>query len=184
MVPYGGKGSREYVRRPPNKEYDPRCTRKTLKHGGSSIMVWACFSYHGVGPIRLIEKIMDQYLYVNILQTNMLSYAEDSMPLKWIMQQDNDPKHTSKVAKEWFRENRIEVMEWPAQSPDLNPIENLWTDLKKAVWDVKPTNNKDLWEVVQKAWYNIPLERCRRLVDSMKDRCVAVIKNNSNATKY
>uniref|UniRef100_A0A0K8UJC9 Transposable element Tc1 transposase n=1 Tax=Bactrocera latifrons TaxID=174628 RepID=A0A0K8UJC9_BACLA len=125
-------------------------------------MVWACFSYHGVGPIRLIEKIRDQYLYVNM----------------------NDPKHTSKVAKEWFRENRIEVMVWPAQSPDLNPIENLWTDLKKAVWDEKPTNNKDLWEVVQKAWYNIPLERCRRLVDSMKDRCVAVIKNNGNATKY
>lgn len=114
----------------------------------------------------------------------MLPFAEDDMPLKWIFQQDNDPKHTSKLAKEWFRDNGIEVMDWPAQSPDLNPIENLWADIKKAVWDAKPKNNNELWAVVHHAWQTIPLKRCQGLVDSMKRRCEADIKNHGHATKY
>ena len=98
--------------------------------------------------------------------------------------QDNDPKHTSRRVKSWFIENRVAVMDWPAQSPDLNPIENLWTDVKEAVYSQKPKNQQELWQVVWNARNNIPLERCQNLINSMPNRCKAVIKNRGHVIKY
>ena len=148
IVLFGSRGRRQFVR-PPNTEFKPQYTVKTVKHGGTSIMIWGCFSYYGVGPIYHISGIMDQFEYIRILKEVMLPYAEEEMPLKWVFQQDNDPKHTSKRAASWFQTNKIDVMEWPAQSPDPNPIENLWPDIKNAVSEAKPRNAEELWRVVQ-----------------------------------
>ena len=80
---------------------------------------------------------MDQHVYVDILQNVMLPYAEDEMPFIWVFQ-DNDSKQTSKKAKKWFADNINDIMEYP---PDLNLIENLWTDVNKAVHTCNPTSN-------------------------------------------
>uniref|UniRef100_A0A3Q2Q7R2 Uncharacterized protein n=1 Tax=Fundulus heteroclitus TaxID=8078 RepID=A0A3Q2Q7R2_FUNHE len=170
IVLFGSKGHRQYVRRPANTEFKPQYSLKTIKHGGASIMIWGCFSYYGVGPIHRIQGIIDQFQYIRILEEVMLPYAEEEMPLRWTFQQDNDPKHTSK--------------RWPAQSPDLNPIENLWADIKSAVHEAKPRNAEELWNTVQLSWAAIPVERCQKLVDSMHHRCEAVIRNRGFATKY
>jgi len=156
---FGGKGSRSYFRRPKNSEFMPQYTTRTIKHVGRSVIVWACFSYYGVGPIHWIKAIMDQRVYVDIMDTIMLPFAKYEMPLVWVFQQDNDPKHTSMKAKKRFGNNSVNVMEWPPKSPDLNPTENLWSDVKKAVAASKPTYIGSLWGVIKESWTQISIKR-------------------------
>src|SRR5882762_11828674 len=93
---------------------------------------------------------------------------------------------TPKKASKWFKDNSIDVMVWPAQSPDINPIEHLWVDLKKALNKYpNPANGvHELWERVVEEWNKIPPETCQNLIESMPRRIQAVIKAKGGHTKY
>lgn len=148
-------------------------------------MVWGCFSANGVGPLYKIEGIMDRFGYRNILDTVMLPFAEEEMPIQWCFQHDNDPKHSAKIVKEWFVDNRINVLKWPSNSPDLNPIENLWEILNRSIRGQKTYSNKEeLFNALLEAWNNIPPNIIEGLIASMPRRCAAVIKNSGYCTKY
>lgn len=172
------------VRRPKGHEFHVRFTKKTVKHGGGNIMVWGCFSWYGVGPIFRIYDTMTRFEYKAILEDIMLPYAEENMPLRWHFQQDNDPKHSSILVKSWLRDQNVSVMQWPSQSPDLNPIENLWDALKRKLAGQYFTNKDQLWEAVQKEWYSIPLATCQKLIESMPRRIDKVLQNNGGYSGY
>uniref|UniRef100_A0A8C4T630 Tc1-like transposase DDE domain-containing protein n=1 Tax=Erpetoichthys calabaricus TaxID=27687 RepID=A0A8C4T630_ERPCA len=129
-----GVNARRHVWRKPG-------TIPTVKHGGGSIMLWGCFSAAGTGRLVRIKGKMTAAMYRDILDENLLQSALDlRLGQRFIFQQDNDPKHTAKISKEWLQDNSVNVLEWPSQSPDLNPIEHLWRDLKMAVHRRFPSN--------------------------------------------
>lgn len=180
---FGTDGIR-YIRRPIGARYDPKYQLPTVKHGGGNVLVWGCFSRDGVGPLHRINGIMDQVMYKNICKNIMIPHAKDKMPRGWIYQQDNDPKHTAKSVQEFFKKNKIRVLKWPSQSPDLNPIEHLWEHVDRKMRGIKPTNHADLFDKIKEIWDSIPIDVCINLIDSMPRRCQAVLDNKGYPTKY
>jgi len=131
---------------------------------------------------------MDAALYVQIMKKELLDsikyYELDQEEV--IFQQDNDPKHTSKLAMDALEELNLNVLEWPSQSPDLNPIELYWghvaRELKRRTGLI--TNKDDLWEELQKILVEPNRDLCRKLIGTMPRRIIDVIKAKGGYTKW
>jgi transposase len=125
---------RKIVWRRPGERFKEDCLEKTVKHGGGKIQVWGCFSYYGSGPMYWVKDIMTGAKYREILKNHMVPYLKDVegklLGVKAVFQHDNDPKHRSKVVKNYLENKELEVLDWASQSPDINPIENAWRKVK------------------------------------------------------
>ncbi len=180
-----GLNSKRYVWRKPGTAHHLSNTVPTVNHGGGSIMLWGCFSAAGTGRLVAIEGKMNAAKYRDILDENLLQSAQDlRLGRRFTFQQDNDPKHTAKIMKEWLHNNSVTVLEWPSQSPDLNPIEHLWRDLKMAVRQRLPSNLTELERICKEEWQRIPKSRCEKLVASFPKRLMAVLNQKGASTKY
>ena len=103
---------------------------------------------------------------------------------KWVFQMDNDPKHTSKVLEKWRKDNKVKVLEWLSQNPDLNPIQILRVELKKRVRARRPTNLTQLYHLCQEEWAKIHPTYCGKLVEGYP-KCLTQVKQfKGNGTKY
>ncbi|KAK3571484.1 hypothetical protein QTP86_012631 [Hemibagrus guttatus] len=134
-----------YVWRKSNTAFQKKNIIPTVKYGGGSVMVWGCFAASGPGRLAVLNGTMNSAVYQKILKENVQpSVCDLKLKRTWVLQQDNDPKHTSKSTSEWLKKNKMKTLEWPSQSPDLNPTEMLWHDLKKVVHARKPSNVAEL----------------------------------------
>jgi len=131
---------------------------------------------------------MDADLYVRILQSELMDSIQyyDLDQDEVIFQQDNDPKHTSKLAKDAVEELNLTVLDWPSQSPDLNPIEHYWghvaRELKRRTGLI--TNKDQLWDELQTILSETNKDLCRKLIGTMPRRIIDVIKAKGGYTKW
>lgn len=180
-----GSDGRVTVWRKPNQELQKQNLRPTVKHGGGSVMVWGCFSAAGVGELVFIDGIMDQNVYLNLLKQNLKKSAEKlGIGSSFKFYQDNDPKHTAFKVREWLLYNCPKVLKTPPQSPDINPIENLWHYLELQIRKTTISNKNQLKQVLLEEWKKISVKQTQSLVESMGRRLQAVKISKGLPTKY
>ena len=179
-----GQNRRIYVRRSPSEKMLPECIVPTLKHGGGSVMVWGCFSGSGIGDLVRIDGIMKKEEYKEILETHAIPSGLRLNGPGFIFMQDNDPKHTSKLCRSYIKDKEncgdLKYMDWPSQSPDLNPIEMLWDHLDREVRKKCPTSKESLWTALQESWNAISSQTIQNLLFRMPRLAREVIKTKGN----
>ncbi len=105
-------------------------TIPTVKHGGGSIMQWGCFSAAGTGEVIREDGKLNAAKYRDILNENLIQSVQNlRLCWKFTFPHDNHPPHTAKTMQEWLRDDSMNVLEWPSQSWDLEPIRHLWRNL-------------------------------------------------------
>ena len=174
-----------WVQRPEDAAYQSQF----MVHGQTTfapkIGIWGCFTSQGVGAVRIFDDNMDTRMYTDTMQQLMKPCALRFWPNgEWFYLHDNASYHGSYRSRTWFHNNGVSLIELPPHSPDLNPIENLWEDLKHRIELRSAHNISELKEIVTQEWSNTSQLICGNLVDSMPDRMQAVIDAQGHKTRY
>jgi transposase len=172
------------------KAGNSRPSHPMVKHP-YKVHVWGAFCRQGPIGVALFTGKMNSAKYREILQSQLLPNAYHA-GYGWKFQQDNAPTHTAKLTHQFFVINDVPVIDWPANSPDLNPIENLWAILKGNVekmvnnWIMKKKSlsGDDFQGMIQQEWDNIDQNVFFNLADSMPDRINMVIEKNGYTINY
>lgn len=177
----------QYVRRFTSERFKEDCTAKTVKHP-ASVMIWSCITAEGPGPLYFVNGTMNQNQYKKVIDECLTPHIStlDESEGPYVFMHDNAPCHRAKSVKEHLRSVNLQLLDWPGNSPDMNPIENVWNSLKNIVSSRNCTSKQALMDNITDIWQNNEhIKNCiLSAIESMPRRIAALIKAKGGHTKY
>jgi transposase len=162
----------------------PNNESKRIPKNRQKVQMWGAISVRGVLTCHTFRCNLDGSYYVHILKNYLLPAAKQEFHQKWCLQQDNDPKHTSNISKQFINNKVPRLLEWPSNSPDVNPVENVWSIVKRKVEKRKPKNIDELELFLCEEFKNVDINSVMNIVMSMKKRCLSLIESKGERIKY
>ena len=149
-------------------------------------MVWGAIAASGPLALVLMKGKFDSKKYIEMIKTNLFFNANCPYPANSLFQQDNAPTHVSKESRQWLETNQIETLEWPPQSPDLSPIENVWSMLTQRIYQDgrSYTTQNELWEVIKEEWGKLTAADLFPLYYSMHNRMLKVLEKGGKRIEF
>lgn len=179
---------RTWVWRRSSQQLEDKFLHQTVKYGGINIMVWGAIWYGGRSQLVICEGNINAAKYIEILTEGLLPIFNNAILSKEnaIFMEDGAPCQKARTTAAWKNEQEIRILPWPGQSPDMNPIENVWHIIQQnmAKRPRKPGNKDELVTAVTEEWVNIPEDTINNLIDTMPRRIAALHASKGGSTKY
>ena len=185
-----GKSGIQYVRRKRGERFVKKNVRQQCNRSVAHLNVWAAISYEGISELHVINGALTSRRYIDeILEASQRNFIRNTYGNhEVVFQQDHSPIHTAKIVKNWLIGHHLEVLDWPACSPDVNPIENIWGDMKRQLSLRNDIHNvNDLRNALFMIWNEYSHERqyvVRNAFLSMPRRIQHLINSNGSFIKY
>ena len=174
------------VWRRPGERYVDAAVREHDRYGGGSVMVWGGFSLRHRTPLHRVEGRLTGATYRDTILRPLVMPTLRAVGQGAQFQDDNAPCHRAAIVNQFLQVQQVTRLDWPARSPDLNPIEHLWDVLGRRVRDHNPpaATVDQLFQLLEQEWRAIPQDILHRLVHSMRRRCDACLNANGGHTRY
>ena len=166
------------------KRLQPRNLKQRAKHP-IKVHIWGGISKRGATNIVIFTGIMDAERLVTVYEAGLLPFLRDRYPAGHRLQQDNDPKHASQRIEDFFEQHGVNWWPTPPESPDLNPIENVWGSLKHFLRTTfKPKNLEELKDSIKQFWSSLTPEVCSRYINHLHKVIPKVVQKEGGPSGY